>query len=72
MLWQNTNANLPGCQAYRKGENDRSLITSDNKNPIAQPGTSCQIEFRLIQLKTPPVPAQNEPPTQSLTVSLQA
>src|SRR6201981_3030963 len=31
VLWQNANANLPGCHAYRKGENDRSLITSDNK-----------------------------------------
>ena len=31
MLWQNANANLPGCHAYRKGENDRSLIRSDNK-----------------------------------------
>src|SRR4029077_9335016 len=32
------NADLPGCHAYRKGENDRSLITSDKQNPTAQPG----------------------------------
>ena len=50
MLWQNANADLPGCYAYRKGENDRSLITSDKQNPTAQPGTDCQIEFRLIQV----------------------
>jgi hypothetical protein len=49
VLWQNANADLPGCHAYRKGENDRSLITSDKQNPTAQPGTDCQIEFRLIQ-----------------------
>jgi hypothetical protein len=48
VLWQNANADLPGCHAYRKGENDRSLITSDKQNPTAQPGTDCQIEFRLI------------------------
>ena len=36
-----------------KGENDRSLITSDKQNPTAQPGTDCQIEFRLIRLITP-------------------
>ena len=29
--WQNAYANLPGCHAHRKGKNDRSLITSDNK-----------------------------------------
>ena len=59
MLWQNANADLPGCHAYRKGENDRSLITSDKQNPTAQPGTDCQIEFRLIQViadETMPVP----------------
>jgi hypothetical protein len=49
VLWQNANADLPGCHTYRKGENDRSLITSDKQNPTAQPGTDCQIEFRLIQ-----------------------
>jgi hypothetical protein len=31
VLWQNTNASLPRCHAYRKGEIDRSLITSDKK-----------------------------------------
>ena len=37
VLWQNPNANLPGRYAYRKGENDRSLITSDNKTrPLNQ------------------------------------
>jgi hypothetical protein len=51
VLWQNANADLPGCHTYRKGENDRSLITSDKQNPTAQPGTDCQIEFRLIQIK---------------------
>jgi hypothetical protein len=48
VLWQNANADLPGCHAYRKGENDRSLITLDKQNSTAQPGTDCQIEFRLI------------------------
>ena len=50
MLWQNANADLPGCHAYRKGENGRSLITSDKQNPTAQPGTDCQIEFLLIHI----------------------
>jgi hypothetical protein len=50
VLWQNANADLPGCHAYREGENDRSLITSDEQNPTAQPGTDCQIEFRLIHV----------------------
>jgi hypothetical protein len=37
VLWQNPNANLHGRYAYRKGENDRSLITSDNKTrPLNQ------------------------------------
>jgi hypothetical protein len=31
VLWQNPNANLRGRYAYRLGENDRNLITSDNK-----------------------------------------
>jgi hypothetical protein len=49
VLWQNPNANLSGRYAYRKEENDRSLITSDDKTTTAQPGTNCQIEFRLTQ-----------------------
>jgi len=36
-LWQNPDANLPGRYAYRKGENDRSQITPDNKTrPLNQ------------------------------------
>jgi hypothetical protein len=39
-FWQNANADLSGCHAPRKGENDRSLITSDNKTrPLNQAPT---------------------------------
>jgi hypothetical protein len=38
-------------------KDDRSLITSDKQNPTAQPGTDCQIEFRLIQMNAYAVPA---------------
>ena len=50
MLWQNTDANVPRRNADDQGENARSLTASDTKNPIAQPGPVCQIEFQLIQL----------------------
>jgi hypothetical protein len=33
VLWQNPNANLPVRYAYRKGENDRSLITPEQQKP---------------------------------------
>jgi hypothetical protein len=46
-----------GRWCFGKGENDRSLITSDKQNPTAQPGTDCQIEFRLIQMNAYAVPA---------------
>ena len=50
MLRQNANADLPGRDADGEGEDDRSLIAIGHQNPIAQPATTCQIEFRLIQL----------------------
>jgi len=53
VLQQNADADLPRCNADDKGENDRGLVTSDTKNPTAQPGIRCQIEFRLIQVIDP-------------------
>ena len=50
VLRQNANADLPGRDADGEGEDDRSLIAIGHQNPIAQPATTCQIEFRLIQL----------------------
>ena len=49
MLRQNADADLPGRDANGEGEDDRSLIAIGHQNPIAQPATACQIEFRLIQ-----------------------
>jgi hypothetical protein len=50
VLRQNPDADLPGCNADDEGENDRGLTATDTKTLIAQPGTSCPIEFRLIQI----------------------
>jgi hypothetical protein len=50
VLRQNSDANVPRCNADGEGENDRSLITSDTKTRPLNPGTRCQIKFRLIQL----------------------
>ena len=50
MLRQNPDADLPGCNADDQGENDRGLTVTDTKTLIAQPGTSCPIDFRLIHL----------------------
>ena len=50
MLRQNADADLPGRDANGEGEDDRSLIAIGHQNPIAQPATACQIEFRLIHI----------------------
>jgi len=50
VLRQNSDANVPRCNADGEGENDRSLITSDTKTRPLNPGTRCQIKFRLIQI----------------------
>ena len=42
MLRQNPDADLPGCNAKSRPDG------SGHQNPIAQPGTSCPIESRLI------------------------
>src|SRR5215831_5713246 len=52
VLRQNPDADLPGCNADDEGENDRGLTASEHQNPTAQPGTACQIEFRLIHVPT--------------------
>jgi hypothetical protein len=52
VLRQDADANIPGCHADRKGEDDRCLTTL-NVKPIAQPGTVRQIEYQLIQIRRP-------------------
>ena len=37
-------------QTFLDADDDRSLNAIGHQNPIAQPATACQIEFRLIQL----------------------
>ena len=49
LLRQNTDADLPGCSADDKEENDRSLIRRTAK-PDRSLGIRCLIEFRLIQI----------------------
>ena len=39
MLRQNSDADVPGCNADDKGENDRGLTANGHQNLIAQPGT---------------------------------
>ena len=46
---KNPDADLLGCNADDEGENDRGL-TERTPNLIAQPGTSCPIEFRLVHV----------------------
>jgi hypothetical protein len=50
LLRENPDANVPGCNADGKGENDRSL-TLDTKTRSLKPDTNCRIKFRLIQIK---------------------
>ena len=51
---QNPDADLRGCYAYDKGENDRSLITSDAKTrPLNQASAVrawCESEYQLIHV----------------------
>jgi len=39
VLGQNSDADVPGCNADDEGENDRGLTANGHQNLIAQPGT---------------------------------